>query len=88
MNLFDTCTKLGPPVVQYGPSSAYALISVDSSACGTLSTGAIVGIAIGAAVGGVAVVVGIVLLIKYLTSRQDASANSMLRQQQMKEMVR
>lgn len=85
VNTFDSCSTLTVTSVSYASSTATALISVDSSKCSTstgspnaLSTGAIVGIAVGAAVGGVCIAIGIFLLVKYLTSRQDLAANKAL----------
>lgn len=62
--------SLGDPVVSYGAQSASALISITPMTCSTpasLSTGAIVGIAVGAAIGGIALATGVVLLTIHLT---------------------
>jgi hypothetical protein len=90
VNMFDSCSTLGSPVISYSSSSASALISVDSSACSPqtnqLSTGAIVGIAIGAAVGGIAVAVAIVLITKAVLSRHDSSVNAALKMDDMSQL--
>ncbi len=92
VNTFDSCTTLGTPVVTYGSSSASALVTVDSSACASattnqpLSTGAIVGIAVGAAAAGVVVVIASVFATKAALAHRDARANASLRLQDMSQL--
>ncbi len=92
INSVDSCSVFGTPVITYSSSFASALISVDSSACsGTtegnaLSSGAIVGIAIGAGVVGIALVIGIVLVTKALISRYTSTIRSDLKMEDMRNL--
>jgi hypothetical protein len=94
----DCTVSLGNPVVLYSSSTASALISVTQGLCPTssntnttspgqsssqLSTGAIIGIAVGASVAGVAIAVGMVFLMKYFLNQRDLVENQRLRNKEM-----
>lgn len=88
----DCSVVLGVPEISYGSSSASALVSVGQVSCtpmpgfpesSSLSTGAIVGIAIGAACIGVIAVVGLIFLMKHLLHRRDFHVNQQLKEREM-----
>lgn len=93
VNLFDSCTKLGTPSLSYSSSSLSVLISVDSSSCATavspqqgLSREAIIGIAVGATIGGLALAVGIALLTKAIIKSRDATLNKQIKESQLRDL--
>lgn len=93
INSADSCSVLGAPMIVYGSMSASALVSVNSEACapgsqsgnqqGALSTEAIVGIVVGAVIGGALVAIAIVLGTKALISHRTATMRSNLQLQDM-----
>lgn len=54
-----------------------------NSSCSSLSTGAIIGIAVGASVGGLLLVAGIIILSCYLKKRATMQSNQMIKHQEM-----
>ncbi len=74
---YDSCSVATQLQVAYGSSSATALVAIDSSNCvQPLSTGAIVGIAVGCVIAGAAVAVAIVLVHRAMTAHHTVTANA------------
>jgi len=83
-----TCVGvISQPQTNYGSSTLTVTASVTNqcseTGSGGLSTGAIIGIAVGAAVGGILLAVLIILLSKYLISRNTAAGNKEIRMKEL-----
>ncbi len=90
INNADSCSVLGPATISYGPSTASALVTVNSESCGgsngSLSTEAIIGIVVGSVVGGVALAIAIVVVSKALIAHHTATMKSELKMEDMQNL--
>lgn len=71
------CLVAGP--VTYGPTSASVLVSLSPACSSGLTTGAIIGIAVGAGGGGIALVLLVVIVMMCLRKRRDKAVNEEIR---------